>query len=1125
MGKKILSLLACIVLSAGMALAQNRVVTGTVIDAETGEPLPGASVKLQGTSTGAVTDNNGNFVLKNVPLSIKKVVVSFMGMETVEASIRNKMTITMTSDSKALEELMVVAYGKQSKSSFTGSAAIVGADEIAKVSVTNAIDALKGKAAGVQINTATGQPGSTPQVRIRGFNSLVSGMEPLYVVDGSPFSGSLNDINPNDIESMSVLKDAASTALYGARGGNGVILITTKSGKKHKDATINFEAKWGSNMKGSTDYHRITDPRGYYETYYQGLFNYAKTQLGKTDPVAAWRWANDNIIDNSELGLHYNVYNVPQGQALIGQNGKINPNATLGNVVTGADGNQYLLVPDNWDDEIYHRGLRQQYSLSASGASDKGGYYASFDYLNNEGITYASDYERFSARVKADYMLKKWLRLNTNLSYNHFSSNSMDSEEGNTSVGNPFYMHNIAPIYPIFYRDAEGNILTHQASGLKGYDYGGADTQLGLVRPQAGNPVGDLLANQNRSQGNSFNGDFSFDAYITKHLTFTSINNIFFRESRSNSVTNPWFGQYAANKGMTYMQNDRRFVTNFQQRLNWHRQFGKHDVEAMVGHEYFRRTTDYLYAQKNNMFSQDNTELNGAVVLDRAGSSLSKYNTEQILMRAMYVYDERYTVMGSYVRQASSVFHPDHRWGNFWSASTGWMITKEKFMEKTSNWLDELKFKLSYGQNGNDDVYTYMYTNRYDIVNSNNNVSLVPSTTGKNENLSWETSSKFNTGFDFSLFRGRLTGGLEYYNNKTSGLISYVPYAPSYGYQGYYDNIGNMRNQGFELSLSGDVIRTKDLNLNIYANISTNQNRVTELADERKIRTLVSYDPETNTYERSLGYTSSNYAYTEGRSRYTYSTAKYAGVYNENTWTSTFAPGELDALRESDPAKYQKLIDDKGDPSQYGKALYYKTKYKLDAEGSVMKDENGMDMIEGFYTTTSGSDADSYMVCDVLPKAFGGFGLNFSYKGLDLSLDFQYQLGGKVYDSEYASLMSLNNGYGFHKDLLNAWSENNASSTIPRLNPGDSYTASRSDRFLTSASCLTFGNFTFGYTLPKQWTRKAYMDKVRVYVSGDNLYTWSARSGLDPRLSVEGEPNGLMYAPMRTINGGVQITF
>ena len=243
MGKKILSLLACIVLSAGMALAQNRVVTGTVIDAETGEPLPGASVKLQGTSTGAVTDNNGNFVLKNVPLSIKKVVVSFMGMETVEASIRNKMTITMTSDSKALEELMVVAYGKQSKSSFTGSAAIVGADEIAKVSVTNAIDALKGKAAGVQINTATGQPGSTPQVRIRGFNSLVSGMGPIYVVDGSRFAGRLNDITPIVVESMSVLKDAASTALYGARGGNGVILITTKSGKKHKDATINFEAK------------------------------------------------------------------------------------------------------------------------------------------------------------------------------------------------------------------------------------------------------------------------------------------------------------------------------------------------------------------------------------------------------------------------------------------------------------------------------------------------------------------------------------------------------------------------------------------------------------------------------------------------------------------------------------------------------------------------------------------------------------------------------------------------------------------------------------------------------------------------------------------------------------------
>ena len=264
---------------------------------------------------------------------------------------------------------------------------------------------------------------------------------------------------------------------------------------------------------------------------------------------------------------------------------------------------------------------------------------------------------------------------------------------------------------------------------------------------------------------------------------------------------------------------------------------------------------------------------------------------------------------------------------------------------------------------------------------------------------------------------------------------------------------------------------------------------MTELAEARKNRTLIAYDPETNTYERSLGYTSGNYAYTEGYSRYTYSTAKYAGVYNEETWKSTYAPG-------TDPSTMQY------DPSKAGLALYYKTKYKLDAEGSVMKDENGMDIVEGFYTTTSASDASSYMVCDVLPKAFGGFGLNFSYKGLDLSLDFQYQLGGKVYDSEYASLMGLQNGYGFHTDLLNAWSANNTSSTIPRLNPGDSYTNARSDRFLTNASCLTFGNFTFGYTLPKQWTKKAYMDKVRVYVSGDNLYTWSALSDLDPRISV-----------------------
>ena len=448
MGKKFLSILACMLMTASMALAQKQV-TGTVVDAESGEPLIGVAVRVPDTSAGVLTDVDGKFTI-TVPAGKKSLFFSFMGMKPATLTARDGMKVFMETDTKAMDEIIVVAYGQQKKSAFTGSAAVVGSDEIGKIQATNAVDAIKGKAAGVQIYSGSGQPGTTPTIRIRGFNSLIAGQAPLIVLDGSPYDGSLNDINPGDVESMSVLKDAASTALYGARGGNGVIIITTKTGKRHKDAEINFEAKWGANMKGSRDYDQIKDPRGYYETYYKGLYNYAQNNLGLPS-AASWQWANQNVIDRSAgFGLGYNVYNVPAGQALIGTNGKLNPNATLGNLVTGSDGvTQFLLIPDNWSDAVFQKGLRQQYTLSASGASDKGSYYASADYLSNEGITMASDYKRLTTRLKADYMLKKWLKFSTNMSYNHYERNNLGNE-GNSDSGNLFALYNISPISPIF---------------------------------------------------------------------------------------------------------------------------------------------------------------------------------------------------------------------------------------------------------------------------------------------------------------------------------------------------------------------------------------------------------------------------------------------------------------------------------------------------------------------------------------------------------------------------------------------------------------------------------------------------------------------------------------------------
>ena len=1074
MKKRLMMVLACMLLSLGTVLAQNQI-KGTVISSEDGQPIIGATVKVVGTNTGTVTDMNGQF-----SLSVKSgavLEVSYVGMSTKKVNASSSMRIALDNDNQMLDEVMVVAYGTQKKSAFTGSAAIVGSDEIGKVQVTNAADALKGKAAGVQIYNATGQPGSVPTIRIRGINSISADSDPLIVLDGSPFGGSLNDINPIDIESMTVLKDAASTALYGARGGNGVILITTKSAKKGKDAVITVDAKWGANSKGSANYDRITNPAGYYEMWYHGLNNFAKNRLGYNDD-AAYQWANKALIDDIDMGLRYNVYTIPEGQTMIGKNGKLNPNATLGRFVENK-GETYWIQPDNVDDYLYHTSLRQEYTVSATGSSENSTFYGSVNYLNTDGLTDGSDYERFTGRLNASYQLKKWIKLTGNMSYSHFTRNYL-SNEGDLSSGNAFALHNMAPIYPMFIRDANKKIMYNENVGINVYDYGDA-TYLPFTRPWLGqsNPLSDMKVDTQENEGNTFNGVGIADIYLPFGFTFTSINNAYLHENRYTIVTNPYFGQYASSNGIVSKEHDRTWSYNFQQRLNWRKEFGFHEVEAMVAHEYYRSRDYELDYYMTNMFSQDNKELAGAVVAGSGSSYLADYNTESWLGRAMYNFDERYFASASFVRQASSKFHPDHRWGNFWSFGAGWLINKEKFMENVK-WIDELKFKVSYGENGNDGIGNFLYTNRYEIVNSNNSVSLTPNSIKGNENITWEKNAKFNIGFDFSFFKNRLFGSIEYYSNKTNDMLTTFPYPATLGYTAAYANVGNMLNRGIEIDLHGDIIRTKDFTWNIYANITTNHNEITKLAEERKTQ-------EVNGH---WGYSSGNYFYTEGESRYTYYTYKYAGV---------------DAAT--------------------GDALYYKDVYETDNDGNIVKDANGNKIVKETTTTTSVSDATQYLCGDVLPDVYGGFGTSINWKGLDFSVDFQYQLGGQVFDDEYQSLMGGSAGYGMHSDLLKAWTPENPNSNIPRFENSYTYMASTSDRWLTNASYLTLANITLGYTLPTSWTTKLGVQKLRIYAVGDNLYTWSKRKGLDPRQSITGGSSGTYYSTVRTISGGISLTF
>ena len=1094
--KRVLFLLTFICLGIGMATAQTSKVTGRVYSETDGEPVIGASVLVMGTSLGANTDIEGKFTIENVPASATTLRVSFMGMTTQEVHIvRGKaMKIMLVEDSKVLDEVIVQAYGTAKKSQFTGSAAVVKSEEIGKIQTSNAANALTGKMAGVQLTNASGQPGATtPTIRVRGISSINAGNAPLVILDGAPYDGDLNNINSQDIESMTVLKDAASNALYGARGANGVIMITTKKGASGS-ARVTFDAKWGSNQRATQDYNYIKSPAQYYEVYYGALNSYLQREQGYSAEQAHMT-ANDLMVGSSSYGLGLNTYTVPEGQYLIGTNGKLNPNATLGAMVN-YKGQDYWMTPDDYMKEAYSNSLRQEYNLNITAGNDKSSFYASINYLDNEGITANSDYERLAARLKADYKIKNWLKVGANMSYTHFNANSLGEDGASNSSGNIFaYATQIAPIYPLYIRDAQGNILRDD-NGFKRYDYGDGENG-GIIRPflAGGNPYSANQLDINNSEGNAFNATGFAEITFLKDFKFTINSGVNVDETRTTQTTNPYYGSYASSNGMVDKYHTRSISWNHQQLLNWSKELGSNNISAMIGHEYYRSQYYYLYAGKSNQFDPTNSELAGAIT-DKSGNSYkSDYNTEGYFGRVMYDYDGRYHLSASYRRDASSRFHKDNRWGNFWSAGLAWVISKEDFFN--AKWVDLLKIKASYGEQGNDQIGNYRYTSLYSIVNSGGSPAAVPATLG-NKNITWETQGNFNVGVDFDLFKGRISGTVDFFTRKTSDMLFSFPLPPSYGYTSYYANVGDMKNTGVEFDLKTTPIKTKDFEWNINLNLTSYKNLVSYLPEERK----------TDVVDGKGGFTSGSYFYGEGCSLYTFHMKQYAGV-DEKTGKSMWWKNYKD----------RPVVDENGAPV-----------WEME-NGAPKVDENGnpIQKVEsGREKTTEYSSASYYLCGTALPDVYGGFGTSFSWKGFDLSIDFSFQIGGQVYDSDYAGLMasptSTSRGSNIHADVLNSWTESN-SSNIPRFQFDDSYSAATSDRFLTDASYLSLNNINLGYTFPKMWTKKIGVENFRVYVAADNIWVWSQRQGLDPRQSITGSTTGSYYAPIRTVSGGVTLTF
>ena len=1090
MVKRLTMLLASLFLVMGVALAQTQV-SGYVTSSEDGEPVIGASIKVVGTSTGTVTDVDGKFSLS--VSSNAQLQVSYIGMVTKTVKAAENMKIVLDPDNKTLDEVMVVAFGKQTKASFTGSAAVVDSKSLGKKIATNVADALVGSVPGLQLTGASGQPGANQgKLHIRGISSLYASTDPLIIVDGAPYTASLSNIPSDDIESVTVLKDASSAALYGARGAAGVILITTKKGDS-QNARINVEAKWGVTSRSIQDYDVITDPGEFMEAYYSQLYNYARLK-GLTNEKAN-AWANSNMISNSQVGLKYNPFTVPEGESLIGLDGKLNPNATLGRTYT-ANGKTYYLTPDNWKDAAYRHGDRQEYNVNISGGNQKLNYYGSLGYLNEKGVLDRSSYNRVSARFKADYNANNWLHVYSNVGYVHskMCSNpnlsSTKSDAGNTA----YFTQYIAPIYPLYVRVLDENnnpVIAKDEYGHDKYDFGvAASNYPGLNRPFAapGNPIGANKYNDVTNNGDQITGQFNFDITFTPWLKFTSTNSVNLGISRYSQYENPFIGSAASENGRIDKYNSIGFRQNYIQTLNFHKEYGLNDVQLMLGHEWYKQHSDLLEALARGGFSPDIQEINAFSDRYESYSYATNYNVEGYFANAMYNYDQKYFAQASYRRDASSRFAKNHRWGNFWSIGGAWIFSKENFFKNLNlNWVDQLKLKISLGQQGQDGIPDFWFYERYSL--SKGNQAMLPSfySVG-NENITWETLTNFNVGLEFNLFNNRLNGELNLYSKKTTDMLFWLNIPESMGTRGYYGNIGDIRNSGFEFSVSGDIIKTKDITWSAAFNISHNSTKILKL------------DPSKT----------ANYG--------GFSSADVSNGFNVAMWYEE--GGKL----------YTGLMPEFAGVNEDGQALYWVDDeiYNQYAAGTLSNSSKPGK--EYSRTTTNWAEA-SYYKHDMLPWANGGISTSVQIYNFDASVNFDYQLGGKIYDYGYSSLMSPvtknATGMNYHKDVFKAWTPENTSSSIPRFVYGDQMTTSQSSRFLTSAKYLNFQSFTVGYTLPTELTKKLFMNKVRVYVQGQNLCFWSARKGLDPRFDLQGTTQSGVnsYAPIRTILGGIQLSF
>lgn len=789
--------------------AQSLTIKGKVTDATDGSPMTGVTVYDPVSGNSSLTDLDGNYFIKVDKGAVLQF--SFLGMkeEKITVNAQEQINIVMHPDVNLLEDVLVVAYGTATKESFTGSAETVTAQKLKDRPVSNVTKMLDGQVAGVMATSGSGQPGSGADIRIRGFGSINASSSPLLVVDGVPFDGDLSSLNSSDIETMTVLKDASSGALYGARGANGVILITTKSLKNEENIYINLSAKAGINSRAIPFYHTL-DAKQYMEHMYNAIYNDLVYTEGYLPSVAAGM--TPEKLSKTLLGIDgiYNIYD-KDINSLYDANGKIVSDAKM-------------KWNENWLEEAQAAcPIRQEYQFSISGSGQNSKYLASLSYLNEDGTLKTTGFKRYTARVGADFKPYKWLDFGLNMNYSNSRSDFLGSS--GTENTNVWYSAMLmAPIYPVYQKKADGKDVL--SNGERVFDYG------------ASRPAG--AQNNKNSVGTLFDDDYyslSENLGIRANLGINwkglSITTNFGADSTNESQTtnfNPITGN-AAGTGRLKKESGRMFSFTWNQLIGYKKDFGLHTIDLMGGHEFYKYNYKYLIGERTGFPFNEYDELGMGSTISEANSLSEDYAIDSYLFRANWSYADRYYVSTSLRTDGSSRFKRENRWGTFWSAGASWRISQENFLKNVS-WVNNITLKASYGVQGNDNLGSYyawqsLYNMNY--PNANNSGAVIGSL--ENSDVTWEKNGNLNVGIEFRLLN-RFSGTIEAFSRKTTDLLLEYPIPISLGFPGYYANVGSLVNNGCDITLGADIIQTEDLYWNVTVMGSVLKNKVLKLTGD-----------------------------------------------------------------------------------------------------------------------------------------------------------------------------------------------------------------------------------------------------------------------------------------------------